>query len=203
MPGHQDRKLTNRLRRITDRLEELMRDLDGLLESLSSEDSASDRAGAMHRTLRLAYRDLLSAQALVFLASLARTGVLKRLLQAALGRPLVGSVAAASAPLSSHSSALDPYRLRLADSALEAERLYRTLSPIRDGIEQFGIGSCRAESDGDMAQRPESVVAFAGVLVDGAIESLEEAQRLLFRAAELTEGQVAPPSSGGGDKAPK
>ncbi|MDA8020941.1 MAG: hypothetical protein MPN21_26185 [Thermoanaerobaculia bacterium] len=162
-----------------------MRDLNSISDSLSSDTDTGGQPRLMSRTLRLAHRDLMSAQALVFRASVAQAGVLQRLLWTALGRPLATLEPPADTLISASSLALDPYRRRLADSALETERLFKTLSAMR-----VCMAKSELEKEADIPERRKSVIAFAGGLVDRAIQHLDQTQTHLFRAAELTENRL-------------
>lgn len=169
-----------------------MAEVESIVEDLAASDGRIDQTAVMSSVLQLAHRDLVSAQALVFRASLAQGGVFQRVLGAVLGRPLVdvseSETTAAHSPQingSDGSLALDPFRAHLADSAVEIERLFKSLSAIRLSMVDHEV-----EKEIDIPEWPDPVINFAGGMVDGAIENLDEARQLLYGASDLTEDRL-------------
>jgi hypothetical protein len=167
---------------MANQLEDAMAELKSILQDQPPSGLWIDQTANPCIVLHAAHRDLTSAHALLLRASLARSGVIRRLLRAALGRPLSVSAGAEAGG----EIALDPIRPTLVRCAFEAEGLVSAATTLR-----CSIADREVEAVDDVAERPDPVVNFAGGMVDGAIENLEEARDLLYGAAELTDNGLA------------
>jgi hypothetical protein len=183
--------LKARLRQTADHIETALLEVESIVQDLPSEPGRGGETAHTTTVLELAHRDLVSAQALLFRVSLARAGVIQRILGAILGRTLPssnGDGAESDCRLDASTAsgiALDPFRAHLADSALDVDRLFKSLSAIRTSMADFEI-----ETDIDLPDWPDPVINFAAGMVDGALECLGDARTLLFGAADLTEDRL-------------